>query len=795
MKESLRESGIDVIGRVPWSTHFCLFYQTRQDLVDMLVPYFKAGLESNEFCMWVTSEPLDVKEAAKALKKALPDLDRYLERGQVEILPYTEWYLGGGIFDSQRVLHGWVDKLNNALAMGYRGLRLSGNTFWLEREHWKDFAQYEAEINSTIDNYKMIAMCTYSLDRCNASEIIDVVSNHEFALIKRENQWELIESSEYTKTKEELAWLGSFPELNPSPVMEIDLDGTVTYANLAARKLFPGIMQHKSSQYPWLFDPGGIIAELKAGSKASRFKEIKAGDAWYQLAIYFFPERQCVRVYGSEITERKLAEEELRASEESVRLKLESILSPEGAIGHLELADIIDTRAIQSLFEDFYKLARIPVSIIDLKGKVLVGVGWQDICVRFHRVNPEACRHCIESDTQLSSGVAPGDFKLYKCKNNMWDIASPILVGSQHLGNLFSGQFFFDDELIDYELFRSQAKRYGFREEEYIAALERVPRLSRDTVDTGMAYFLKLSNMLSQLSYTNIRLARALTERGVLMDELRRARDELEIRVRERTARLQMTNKALTEYAAQLESLNEELQEFVFVASHDLQEPLRKIQTFGHMLSSKFESALGTQGQDYLMRITRAAKRMSELLQSLLNYSRVTTRNNPFEPADLTRLVRDAVSDMELVIQKANGSVEIGELPTADVDAAQIRQLFQNLIANSMKYCRECEAPKVNVYAASAGGMYQIFVQDNGMGFQEQYVGRIFRPFQRLHGRSEYEGTGMGLAICRKIAERHGGNITARSIPGRGSTFIVTLPVKHRESGTSDYSIGHTPLE
>ena len=214
------------------------------------------------------------------------------------------------------------------------------------------------------------------------------------------------------------------------------------------------------------------------------------------------------------------AEEALRESEQRVRVKLESILSPEGDIGYLELADIIDARAIQSLMDDFYKLAHIPMAIIDLKGRVLVGEGWQDICTKFHRVNPETCAHCVESDTVLSAGIPQGESKLYKCKNNMWDIATPIMVAGQHVGNVFSGQFFFEGELPDYELFRKQARQYGFDEEEYIAALEAVPRLSRKFVETAMAFFAKLAHMLSQLSYSNIKLARSLAQRDALMEAL-----------------------------------------------------------------------------------------------------------------------------------------------------------------------------------------------------------------------------------------------------------------------------------
>jgi len=185
------------------------------------------------------------------------------------------------------------------------------------------------------------------------------------------------------------------------------------------------------------------------------------------------------------------------------------------------LAGIIDVKEIQFLMDDFYKLTHIPIGLNDLKGNVLVNVGWQDICTRFHRVHPEACKHCIESRVQLSSGIPPGEYKLYKCKNNMWDVATPIIVNGQHTGNIFSGQFFFEDELLDYELFRSQAKKYGFNEKEYIAALEKAPRFSRNAVDTSMAFFMTFANMLSQLSYSNIKLGQSLAERDALMDALR----------------------------------------------------------------------------------------------------------------------------------------------------------------------------------------------------------------------------------------------------------------------------------
>ena len=229
-----------------------------------------------------------------------------------------------------------------------------------------------------------------------------------------------------------------------------------------------------------------------------------------------------------EIVERKRAEEALAESEERVRRKLDSILTPEGDSGNLELADIIDVQAVQALMDDFYRLAHIPMSIIDLKDRVLVGVGWQDICLKFHRAHPETCKNCIECDLQLTTGIPEGEFRLYKCKNNMWDVATPVMVGGRHLGNLFSGQFFFDDEPLDYELFRSQARQYGFDEREYLGCLEVVPRLSRESLATGMEYFIKFAGIISKLSYGNIKLARSLAERDTLMETLRRAKEEWE---------------------------------------------------------------------------------------------------------------------------------------------------------------------------------------------------------------------------------------------------------------------------
>ncbi len=202
-EQSNRKMGIDILGNISWGTHFCLFYKTKEDLFDILVPYFKAGLENNEFCMWVTSG-LSVEEAKEALRKSIPDFDRYIEKGQVQFIPHSDWYLKDGVFNLQKALNAWVDQLNQALASGFAGMRVTGNGSGFEKEIWRELADYEKEVNKAIGKYRMIAICSYCVDKCGASEIVDMVGSHQSAIIRREGKWEVIESAERKRAMEVL---------------------------------------------------------------------------------------------------------------------------------------------------------------------------------------------------------------------------------------------------------------------------------------------------------------------------------------------------------------------------------------------------------------------------------------------------------------------------------------------------------------------------------------------------------------------------------------------------------------
>jgi len=271
----------------------------------------------------------------------------------------------------------------------------------------------------------------------------------------------------------------------------------------------------------------------------------------------------------------------------------------------------------------------------------------------------------------------------------------------------------------------------------------------------------------------------------VLINEHRTANDE--------TVILHTDVTEMKEREAELARSNRELQDFASVASHDLQEPLRKIEAFGDQLRRKYGPQLDETGRFYVERMEKAAKRMRALIEGLLTFSRISTKAQPFAACDLGNVIDGVLSDLRVLIRENDGTIDVQDLPGIQADAMQMRQLFQNLIGNALKFRRPDQPPQVTIKAKilsgraaarsldkrTASDVCEIHVTDNGIGFDLKYLDRIFNIFQRLHSRNEYEGTGIGLATCRKIVERHGGRITAVSAPDQGATFIIALPMQH----------------
>ncbi len=271
---------------------------------------------------------------------------------------------------------------------------------------------------------------------------------------------------------------------------------------------------------------------------------------------------------------------------------------------------------------------------------------------------------------------------------------------------------------------------------------------------------------------------------GASVDVTERLDAEREVRTLNRTL-----ERRVAERTADLKERNTELQHFAYIASHDLREPLRKIRTFGDLLQDEADRELSEEGSFYIQRMRSSASRMDDLLTDLLDFSRITTHTRPFAPVLVRLLISDIVEDYELKIRELDAVLDVEASGTVDADETQLRRLVSNLIGNALKFRREGIQPQIRVVAsvdtASEGTSehaYRIVVEDNGIGFDEKYLDRIFEPFERLHGKNAYEGTGIGLAICRRIVRRHRGTITAESVPGEGSRFTVVLPARQREN-------------
>lgn len=463
-----------------------------------------------------------------------------------------------------------------------------------------------------------------------------------------------------------------------------------------------------------------------------------------------------------DITEIRQTEAALKESEGRVRAKLEAVLSPDGDLDELDLADIIDVPAIQAMMDDFYRLTAIGVGLIDLQGKVLVATGWQDICTKFHRTHPEACRNCIESDTLLSVGNLPGTFTAYKCKNNLWDISTPIVVGGKHKGNLFLGQFFYEDEEPDHETFRVQARAFGFDEAEYLAAVDRTPRWKRETVDCVMEFYAKFAALVSTMSFSNLKLARALEQR-------KRAEAERE---------------KLQEQLNQVQKL-ESVGRLAGGVAHDFNNMLGVI--LGHTELALMKADPAQPLCSDLQEIRKAADRSAKLVRQLLAFARKETIAP--KVLDLNRTVEGMLRMLRRLIGE---DIELSWSPSAlechvKMDPTQIDQILANLCVNARdaivgvgkimietapvvfdeKYC-------VNHAGYVSGEFIMLAVSDDGCGMTKEIQEKIFEPF--FTTKAVGEGTGLGLATVFGIVKQNNGFINVYSEPDHGTTFKIYLP-------------------
>jgi len=541
----------------------------------------------------------------------------------------------------------------------------------------------------------------------------------------------------------------------------------------------------------------------------------------------------------------------------------------------MDLRDLLPIDDLSRLCEEFTTLTGAVIAVLDLDGTILIATGWQDICTLFHRRHPVTSQRCRESDTVLAAKLREGEaYTVYRCQNGLVDVAVPIMVMGEHVGNLFTGQFFLEPP--DLDAFAAQARTFGFPTNSYLEAMARVPVFSEGQVRAMMGFFTHLTHLIGDMGMARVQqdiANRELQESRVLLKaiidtvpirifwkdrtsrylganpafaadaglsspeeligrddydmswadraEAYRADDQAVMQsgqpklffdeqistarngtIWARTSKVPLRNEAgkiigilsiyedITQHKAAeqlLKEKNEELlqsngdlEQFAYISSHDLQTPLRNIVHFSQLLDRRYRGRIDKDADEFIEFIVDSGLQMSRLISDLLEYSRIPRHRRSMKPVSVALAVEHAVRNLAADIAQTEATVTIAPaLPKVIAESSLLASLFQNLIGNAIKY-RDPDRPlSVSVGAAPTDpGFVRLAVSDTGIGIDPAYHEKVFEIFQRLAPSSNREGTGIGLALCRRIVHQCGGEIGLDSSLGRGTTVWFTLRVQ-----------------
>jgi PAS domain-containing protein/signal transduction histidine kinase len=775
-KQPTRKTGIDILGDMPWGTHFCQFYQGKEDLIEILVPYFKAGLENNEFCMWVTAKPLNVEDAKSALKAKVKDLDDYIKKGQIEILDYSQWYTKTGRFEADKVLAGWVEKEKQAIERGFDGLRFTGNTFWLEKKDWENFADYEAIVNSVIGKHRMLAVCSYSLDKCQAGEVIEVVDNHQFALIRKEGKWILLRSSE-RKQVEEALWKSERENafkaelLRKAPVIAAfhDKDLNVVWANQAyeeATGLSVQAMAGKKCYSVWnLSKPCRncpVVTAVTTGKSSEAELTPQNQDHWPETQGCWLSKASPVfdeegKVIGAietaiDITERKQAEEQLKKLNHDMAERIKELNCIFG------LSELIEQYGVDT--EQVFK------GLVDL-----ISPTWQypDItCTRIIFENRE--------------------FKTTNFKPTKWLQSADINIAGKKVG-LIEICYLEEMPAIDEGPFLAQERKL------LDAIAHRLGKLieHRKTTEQIKAVNQQLRASNQQLQATEQQLRAANQQlRGeeqqlkALTQQLRASNQQLQATEQQLRAanqqlkaegqQLKALNQQLRADEEQLKKNHEQLRALAFKLSSIEERERKHIAEGIHggiiqplvFLDVKVKS-LGKITKD--TKLTEAYRQMRTILGELIEKSRTFTFDLSYpilyelglEPA-IEEWLRTEIKDKHKI------AVEFkSEIQSKDLDQNIVTFLFKSVKELLINVVKHAKANNVKVSVARKQNNIILCVEDDGCGFES------FRS-----GKKQTLLTGFGLFNIREQVTYLGGELSIDSKAGIGSKITLTVPLEDK---------------
>ena len=755
MATEMRKTGIDVVGDTPWGTHFCLFYETKEDILDTLVPYWKAGLEGQEFCVWVIAKPLREEDARHALKQAMPDLDRYLADGSIEMVSAEDWYLQGGKFDLERVLAGWHEKLASALARGYAGMRVTGDTVWLQKDDWKDFCEYEDAINLSFANQRLTLLCSYPLAACGAAEILDVARTHQFAVAKRHGGWEVVETPSIKQAKAEIKQLNEELEHR---VMERTSQLTAVNEELRMeireRERAERALRESETRYRDIFDTVGVsiweedLSQLKAaiddlkGQGVDDFRRYLAANP--EFVHQAIPMVNVVDV--NEMSVRLFAAE----GKEELRVSLERVFVPETEeVFAEEMIAIADGR---TSFE-------AETVLQTLKGKrltVLLTITFPPPWARFDSVlvtvKDITERKQAEYLTEQIFETSPDSFCIvgrdYRFKRV--NRATAIYFGrpaEQIVGLHIADQ-------AGTEVFERQMKPWFdrcFAGEEVSHAGWVVHRLGRRYLRTTCSPLRPQSQGVE----AGLMISRDFTEYALASEALREAQAELAHVTRVAT-----------------------LGELTAALAHEINQPLSGVAINANTCLRWLELDPPNldEAREAVRRVERDGKRANEVIARI----RALTRKDP--PAMGRVDINDAIRDVVALAQgELRGSRVAPRMELADDllpvlgDRVQLQQVVLNLVMNGIEAMATAAGERRElVISTQASGAEQVrvAVRDAGVGLDPQNIDRLFEAFYT----TKSSGMGMGLSISRTIVTSHGGRLWAVANDGPGATFQFTVP-------------------
>ncbi|MDD5556978.1 MAG: PAS domain S-box protein [bacterium] len=851
----LRRSGIRALGDVPWGTHFCVFYRSPGDMLDILLPYFTAGLEQNECCVWITSEPLQVDEAEAALRRAYPLFDEAAGRGQIEIIPHTEWYLRDDRFDSARILEGWLGLLARARARGLDGLRLSGNTFWLEERHWRHFIDYEREINTVIEGRPMLALCTYSLERCGAAEIIDVVSTHQFALVRRGGAWERIRSEEQRLAQEALreSLLKCRVVADNTYDFEFWLapDGKCLYASPSCERITgytapqfladPGLLRRivHPDDLP-RYDAHVRETEARKGLAEIEHRIIRADGrtAWIAhacLPAYDGAGRHLgLRGSSRDVTDRVETERALREARDRYRTLYETVadgvvsidlegrfLSANPAylrmLGYTmdELARLTSTdvtpgkwRAMESRIVRGKVLKRgwappyekeyirkdgtvFPVELAvylirDARGAPagMCGVA-RDITARRRledaqrRGREELRRQVRERTRKLARAVRDLKAEIRGRRRAEATGEETARMLEAFFRHTIACLVILDRKFNFIRVNNAYARACGMDAAEFpgknhfdLYPSAELEAAFRKAVATRVPYqatarpFVFPDHPEWGETHWDLTLVPVSDARGRL--------DFLVFALQDVTERVRAEQRLLAAERRLLEAKRlSDIGTLAATVAHELRNPLAAIKMAAYNIRRK---APGARLAPHLATIDRKVDDSDEIINNLLFYSRIKQAHHArLRPASV---LRECIATAARRHPGNRVTVRRRLAPISglriDADPLQVRELFVNILNNAF----DALGGRAGVVTVEARrkprGMVSVRIGDTGAGLAPADLERVFDPFFSTKSR----GTGLGLTVCRQIADLHRGAIRIESAEGKGTAVTVTLPLR-----------------